>query len=317
MENKRKVYFRADASPEIGYGHFIRTLALADMLRDEFECVFYTQQPTEYQVREMEKVCSFVSLPTDDSKFTVFLDFLDGSEIVVLDNYFYTSDYQLKIKNKGCKLVCIDDMHDKHYFADAVINHDLVKEKDFDKEPYTNLYLGLGYALLRKPFLQPLKEINRIKGKWTICFGGSDAHNLTTKAAKILSSRDDISMISAIVGDAFQYKEELMRIEKVEVFSRLSADEMAQQYLSSENVCCSLSSVCFESLACGCKTFAGYYVDNQKVGYEKFVNHNLVVPLGNLLETDLKVLKTKDDTTLSKINFSQVKDNFLLLFNTL
>lgn len=30
MPNRRKIFFRADAGPEIGYGHFIRTLALAE-----------------------------------------------------------------------------------------------------------------------------------------------------------------------------------------------------------------------------------------------------------------------------------------------
>lgn len=39
----QKIYFRADAGAEIGYGHFIRTLALADMLKDDFSCVFVTQ----------------------------------------------------------------------------------------------------------------------------------------------------------------------------------------------------------------------------------------------------------------------------------
>ena len=37
---KQRIYFRADAGREIGYGHFIRTLALADMLKDDFDCVF-------------------------------------------------------------------------------------------------------------------------------------------------------------------------------------------------------------------------------------------------------------------------------------
>ena len=62
---KRKVFFRADAGQSIGYGHFIRTLALADMLKDDFECVFYTQAPTEYQIEELNKVCAYVPLPAD------------------------------------------------------------------------------------------------------------------------------------------------------------------------------------------------------------------------------------------------------------
>ena len=37
----QKIYFRADASATIGYGHFIRTLALADMLKDDFDCTFF------------------------------------------------------------------------------------------------------------------------------------------------------------------------------------------------------------------------------------------------------------------------------------
>ena len=32
MVSYKKIYFRADASAQIGYGHFIRTLAIADML---------------------------------------------------------------------------------------------------------------------------------------------------------------------------------------------------------------------------------------------------------------------------------------------
>ena len=62
MKMKRKIYFRADASASIGYGHFIRTLALADMLKDDFDCTFFTCHPTPYQVDEMEKVCPFLAL---------------------------------------------------------------------------------------------------------------------------------------------------------------------------------------------------------------------------------------------------------------
>lgn len=120
---KRKIFFRADAGAQIGYGHFIRTLALADMLRDDFDCTFYTQSPSTYQQREADKVCPLVSLPSDDSKFERFLEYLIGDEIVVLDNYFYTSDYQKQIKDKGCKLVHIDDIHDRHFYADLIINH--------------------------------------------------------------------------------------------------------------------------------------------------------------------------------------------------
>lgn len=83
----RKVYFRADAGVAIGYGHFIRSLALADMLKDDFNCIFFTCHPTAYQVSEMEKVCSFITLQ-EETHYGKFLSYLQGDEIVVLDNYF-------------------------------------------------------------------------------------------------------------------------------------------------------------------------------------------------------------------------------------
>ena len=59
---KRKIYFRADASATIGYGHFIRTLALVDMLKDDFDCIFFTTSPSAYQIEEMGKVCRYIAL---------------------------------------------------------------------------------------------------------------------------------------------------------------------------------------------------------------------------------------------------------------
>ena len=122
---RSKIYFRADGNADIGLGHVIRCLALADMLKEEFECVFATRFVNKYINEEIQKTCSsYIKLKEKHGEhYEEFLSFIEKEDIVVLDNYFFTTDYQKKIKNIGCKLVCIDDMHDKHYVADAVINH--------------------------------------------------------------------------------------------------------------------------------------------------------------------------------------------------
>ena len=281
MGVKRKIYFRADAGPNIGYGHYIRSLALADMLKQDFECTMFTQMPTDYQLRECEAVCPIVALPEDNSKFDKFLEYLHGDEIVVLDNYFFTTDYQQAIKAKGCKLVCIDDMHDKHYVADVVINHGCTDKTLFDIESYTRLCLGLDYALLRRPFRNPVQH-GRVPSSYAICFGGADAYNLTCEYAKELSKRD--CKIFAVVGDGFQYEDTLKTLPNVETRKRLSADEMASLFSSVENVICSASTTCYEALACGARVYAGWYVENQKEIYHLLESHHQIVPLDNLRE---------------------------------
>lgn len=315
--SKRKVYFRADASAEIGYGHFIRTLALADILKDDFDCTFFTQSPSEYQQQECRNVCRLISLPADDSRFDIFLEYLEGKEIVVLDNYYYSSEYQKKIKDKGCKLIHIDDVHDRHFYADVIINHGYALKSQYDTEKYTRFCLGASYALLRKPFYNQNTSFKRQVGRWIVCFGGSDKYNITERALKSLCNRSDVTQIIAIVGDMYKYASNLNDDAKVTVLSNLSADDMYIQYSTAEYIVCSASSVCYEALACGCKVLAGYYVDNQKDFYLGLLETNLIHPIGNLISTDFDKCLSHTDTAISKINIQHARLNLLNVFKTI
>jgi len=274
-----KIYFRADASAAIGYGHFVRSLALADMLRDDFDCTFFTVEPTPYQVAEMESVCHWQSLP-EDTALDDFLQLLQGDEIVVLDNYFYTTDYQRKVKTKGCRLVVTNDMRQQHDVADIVINHGLTDASLFDVEPYTRLCLGFDWALLRRPFLEDTEAVER--DHITICFGGSDQYDLTGKYIRMVKSSGINTTIVAVVGDG--YSPQSPKVDGVDYRSRLLADEMAALFRSSSLVICSASSVCIEAFACGAKVAAGWYVDNQRRFYEALSTNGNIIPLGNLLD---------------------------------
>lgn len=315
---KKRILFRADAGAEIGYGHFIRTLALADMLKDDFDCAFYTQAPSEYQRKECAKVCPLVELPADETRFQVFLDGLQGDEIIVLDNYFYTTEYQKAIKDKGCKLVCIDDMHDKHYVADAVVNHGPVTEDEFDCEPYTKLYFGDGYKLLRKPFLQPLSNKQR-NNTAIVNLGGADPFKLTDKVVSLLLQAGTPYHVLVILGDTVYLSEE--NREKVEVRSRLSAEQIAELFETSAFGILPASTVSIEASSRGLPLLTGYQVDNQEEGYRDSARKGLFIPLGNLHQLTLETL----NVALSQLqdfkpvipDYSNVPKNFKTIFKTL
>lgn len=307
--NKQKIYFRADAGAGIGYGHFIRSLALADMLKSDFDCVMFTQESTPYQISEAGKVCQLVSLPADESKFEKFLSYLTGDEIVVLDNYFYTTEYQQQIKNKGCKLVCIDDMHDKHFVADVVINHGIVSKESYDVESYTRVYTSPKYALLRKPFLTK-QPIAKREESWVVTIGGLDEPNITTMAVRQLQAIG-ISDITAIVGDGFKHRA-VLETTGVKILSQLTAQQMAETLAQTENVLCCASTVCYEALSQGCHVYAGWYVDNQVEIYNLLAKSNYIEPLGNLLS--LRSIERKPTNTLAKIDFDRVRPNIRSVF---
>jgi spore coat polysaccharide biosynthesis predicted glycosyltransferase SpsG len=284
---KRRIIFRADAGQNIGYGHFIRSSALADMLKDDFDVLFATINPTDYQKNELSNICSCINL-NQATHCEDFLSILQGDEIVVLDNYFFTTDYQRAVRAKGCKLVCIDDMHDKHYVADVVICHELDDASLFSVEPYTRLCLGIEWALLRKPFFEAGRnrrhsaqsEVNNI----VVAFGGIDEFHLTDKVITMLLTNEKIKRIDAILGETYKEKKGEIYGIPVKFHRSISAQKVANLFSVCDLAILSASIVCLEALACGAKVAAGYYVDNQYESYNNFKNKHFIYGLGALLE---------------------------------
>ena len=285
---KKRIYFRADVGTSIGYGHFIRSLALAEILNKKFDCTFFTSEPTDYQKGELAKVCHFVELK-ESSKFEDFLNYLVGDEIVVLDNYFFTTEYQRKIKEKGCKLVCIDDMHDKHYVADAIINHAPgTKESQFSKEDYTKLYLGPDYLLLRKEFREaihiytPYDENNSIY----VCFGGSDDMNLTRKTCEVILASKP-RHIDVVVGGSYEYYEDLKLFAQnkdIKVYRNASPETIVELLRKAHLAIVPDSMVFFETCCLRRPCITGYNCDNQMFIAEYNRNNHLSLEIGDLLE---------------------------------
>src|SRR2546428_2981769 len=171
---KSKVYIRVDGNQEIGLGHLVRCLALAQMLTPYFEITFACKQIPVNMAKEISQSgLGFIVIQEEED----FISLITDGNIVVLDGYGFNSSFQKEIKRKNCKLVCIDDLHEKEFFADLVINHSPgVSSNDYRAQTYTQFALGAKYALLRHSFLDQAKHQRKIDKLETIliCFGGSD-----------------------------------------------------------------------------------------------------------------------------------------------
>lgn len=288
---KHRVIFRADAGKSIGYGHFIRSLALAGYLKDDFDCYFATfnseeKELTEYQLNEIAKVAKYLPLNADTTEEfnKAFLHALLPSDIVVLDNYFFTTDYQKKIKDKGCKLVSIDDMHDRHFVSDLLISFCPDAEEKFEMEPYTRYLGGFEWVFLRAPFFdtpQPLRNPGKPK-RVVVAMGGADPYGLTNKMISILLGIDQNLEIHAILGDTVILNEDFRNT--VTAHRRLSAEEIVELFDNCDLGIFPSSTTCFEAFSRNLPVGGGWFVDNQKDFYNYSAEKGLFYPLGCLLD---------------------------------
>lgn len=304
---RRKIIFRADGGPAIGMGHFIRTLALAEMLKDDFYCIYATQTPTIYQINEIGKVClERIDLPANETHFNVFLNLLAGDEIVVLDNYFFSTEYQNQIKKKNCKLVCIDDMHDKHFVSDIVINHaEGINQSLYSGEKYTKFLLGYKYALLRKEYLSKDETIITKQYSCFLMMGGADPLNISVKLASILVQLNLQLPIAVVVGATFPNEQQFKRFKNIVCFKGISAADVFQLMQQSVFGILPASTVAIEACAARLPFICGYFIENQKEIYSGIKNNELAICVGNILEIkDNQLIEAIEKITNSNISES-------------
>lgn len=267
--HKPRVLLRADAGRRTGFGHYIRTSALADILSDGFEC----------ELVSYDTESGAVAGHNED-----FLRLIRPGDVVVLDNYFYDTGYQREVRSRCRALVCVDDMHDRHFVADALFSFCPLSREVFSLEDYTRFYGGLEWAFLRAPFLRP-----QVRREWpprvarvALAMGGSDPFGLTDKMIGVLRRAFPGVVIDVIAGrDATVTTPEG---EDLRIWRGVGADMISDIFDCADAGVFPASTVCVEAFARRLPVAAGYFVDNQTDFYRHGVGNGWFLPLGNLLD---------------------------------
>lgn len=268
------VIFRADGNNQIGLGHVTRSLAVAQMLKLHFQILFVCKEITP-NLKEEILSTGFSYKQIDEE--TELFQFAKTGDIVVLDHYGLSSDFQRQVKDNGCWLVCIDDIYDKCYYADLIINHaPNVLASCYQAQSYTQFALGLDYVMLRPVFFntvdsQKLRESIEIV---FVCFGGSDSKNLTQDTVEILKLDDRFSCINIVVGAAYaalgELKQSVKDDKRVNLFVDLDSTQIAELIKQSDLCIVPSSGILQEVLALRAKAISGIYTDNQTHIFREF-----------------------------------------------
>ncbi|MFM9945904.1 MAG: UDP-2,4-diacetamido-2,4,6-trideoxy-beta-L-altropyranose hydrolase [Bacteroidia bacterium] len=308
-----RIILRADGNSTIGFGHVYRLLALADILKDKFEIVFAINRPEHYLISVIKNyVHDLIELTTHqenklpalrqkDEEIPFELDeYITGNEIVVLDGYWFGVKYQKAVKHKGSKLVCIDDLAENYFYADAIINHAPgMKASQYKGETYTKYYLGLDYAMLRKDFFKPFNN-SRQPDSLLISMGGADQYRITENVLESAILSNSFKTIHLLISSAFSV-EALERMNKITknssikilTYKNLAGKELVELMDNCLFALVSASTVLLECYSRGITCFTGYYTNNQLNIYNGFVLENRCLDLGDLTKLEPKSMGKK------------------------
>ncbi len=198
---EKTILFRVDANSEIGCGHLMRCLALAQACPGkQLKTVFVLSSSSSKGITENRSLdeldIRFISSEPgslQDSRETVQLAVQNNASWIVIDGYHFDETYHQKVKESGIRTLCMDDCGRlAYYHADIILNQNFhAEEGEYqNRSPYTQLLLGSRYVLLRNEFLDLPGRTRNIPDqarRILITMGGSDPQNITLRVVKWIS----------------------------------------------------------------------------------------------------------------------------------
>lgn len=241
-----QLLFRADGNAQIGLGHVMRCLALADMLNGNYAMRFAIVEPAASVSSMIEQAgLSVISLPASDQQ-RFFLDLIEPDDVVVLDGYSFDEAFQQSIRSRAKKLVFVDDLLTGHQVADVLINHaGGVTAAEYDASPATRFFLGPHYALLRPAFLNPAGFGSApAEGPIFVSLGGADPQNISLTVLEAIWQVDPTLPVHLVLGPFHPNRAAIEafrnQLPNVTILQNLSAQQMVDELTT----CCLAITAC-------------------------------------------------------------------------
>ncbi len=183
---EKTAFFRCDASPDIGSGHVMRCLTLAESLSKKgWRCAFLCTKETPAILPALATSGFDVYSPEETPDYANFL---------IVDHYGLDQKYEASTRLWARKIIVLDDLADRAHNCDLLLDQTYGRSAE-DYRPLVpegcRILTGAEYALLRPQFpaARPAALARRAGSidRVLISFGNTNIHNITTKALEDLS----------------------------------------------------------------------------------------------------------------------------------
>ena len=215
---------RVDGGPEIGAGHAMRCMALAQAWQRTGGCVVFLMAPGGDALKDSIQSMNIRVYPMNERPGSL----ADADAVaanakrehvswLVLDGYHFGVAYQERLKGKtDIPLLYIDDYgHLAKYITDLVLNQNISAQIALypNKGSCTELLLGTEFVLLRKEFLalrDRERQLPERARNILITLGGSDVDNCTQNVIEALRLiQDEPFAVKVILGPLNQHAAQL------------------------------------------------------------------------------------------------------------
>ncbi|MBV2127866.1 UDP-2,4-diacetamido-2,4,6-trideoxy-beta-L-altropyranose hydrolase [Arsukibacterium indicum] len=197
------VVFRCDASVEIGSGHVMRCLTLANALATSLTTTanihFICRAEPGHLASLIEQHGYQISLLSAASSITEVSDARqslsvidEDCQLLIVDHYRLAAEYSQQLRQRCHKIMVIDDLANRRHDCDILLDQNFLPDAESRYQQLVSeqclQLLGPRYVLLREEFYQRQTPLfSERQNRLLVFFGGADPFNLTKMAVQALS----------------------------------------------------------------------------------------------------------------------------------
>ena len=271
-----RVIFRVEGEPNIGLGHVMRCMALAQRLVGDGHVVFFfmSQRSQHFCQNRADwpgKIFPIVDIAKNAEPEWLITQCLElRADWLVVDGYQFDLDYRQSLQSKVFKVAIFDDMNNSGaLYADMVINGALNASLHNYQltAPKALLAIGKNYQVLRQEFLQLSNKKWADRKSLTLMFGGSDPNNLSLLVLQSLHKVDVSMPITIITGAAYNGLSDLAELIKnsgLDITHLHDCQNMAAVLVNTRLALSAAGGSQFELLACATPSILVVVAENQK-----------------------------------------------------